>query len=569
MRHQCVYLLQGSGKTGAFVIPLLQVLYEKVKSTQTSIDSSPKAKKIKQSVQLNLEDRDTVLQIDKTGFQCESNDTKHWAGCRATAGVIKTGRYYYEATVQSPQGVARVGWANASANFNLGTDAFGYGFGATGKKSHAKAFDDYGQSYGHGDVIGCLLDLEQKQMKFTKNGQDFGVAFELTGQSALFPAVAMRNCSVRVSFDEAMMCFKPEDYVALGQAPQNALTSANAMLHETQNRSPMAIIIEPARDLAEQVNDCIGELKKYMTLPPLRSTLCVGGMSLSAQKRQLEKGCEIVVGTPGRIAELVKKNVIGLQNVQFLVLDEADRLIETENVDMIVQLYDQIQPLRKNKDRLQVSFFSATLHSTEIQRLRDRICFYPTLVDLKGQDSVPDTVQHVVVRIDPTDSAWWTSPPANPIPTDKVHEKTNNALDHTSLNLNREDKSYLLKQLKPQILVRLLDSLKMDQCMIFCRTNLDCDLLQSYLVSLGGGSKFKGARESGLENRYSCCVVAGMRQMEERRRALTAFKRGDIRFLICTDVAARGIDIQVSQLVSHDIFTHMVEFTFCRQSNTA
>jgi ATP-dependent RNA helicase DDX1 len=96
-------------------------------------------------------------------------------------------------------------------------------------------------------------------------------------------------------------------------------------------------------------------------------------------------------------------------------------------------------------------------------------------------------------------------------------------------------------RLKPLLLVELIDKYKMEQCMIFCRTNLDCDLLEDFLVKLGGGRRFGGMKmEKGKENPYSCCVLAGMRSMQERRTNLQAFKDGDVRFLICTDVAARG-----------------------------
>lgn len=85
----------------------------------------------------------------------------------------------------------------------------------------------------------------------------------------------------------------------------------------------------------------------------------------------------------------------------------------------------------------------------------------------------------------------------------------------------------------------------MSQCLIFCRTNLDCDNLEKYLNSVGGGRRFNGKTEKGKENPYSCVVLAGMRSMQERRAALQAFKQADVRFIICTDVAARGLDIKV------------------------
>ena len=83
----------------------------------------------------------------------------------------------------------------------------------------------------------------------------------------------------------------------------------------------------------------------------------------------------------------------------------------------------------------------------------------------------------------------------------------------------------------------------MQQVLVFCRTNFDCDNLEAFLLAAGGGKHGRLGAESGKENPYSCCVLAGARSMEERRRNLQAFKEGGVRVLICTDVAARGIDI--------------------------
>jgi ATP-dependent RNA helicase DDX1 len=90
----------------------------------------------------------------------------------------------------------------------------------------------------------------------------------------------------------------------------------------------------------------------------------------------------------------------------------------------------------------------------------------------------------------------------------------------------------------------------MSQCLIFCRTNLDCDNLEKFLCAAegggggGAGKAFTERTETGKQSKYSCCVLAGMRSLDQRRRSLEAFREGDVRFMICTDVAARGIDIQ-------------------------
>jgi ATP-dependent RNA helicase DDX1 len=75
----------------------------------------------------------------------------------------------------------------------------------------------------------------------------------------------------------------------------------------------------------------------------------------------------------------------------------------------------------------------------------------------------------------------------------------------------------------------------MDQVLVFCRTNLDCDLMEKYFTRAGGGT---------MTDKYPCRVLAGMRSMGERHKALKDFKEGEARILICTDVGARGLDIR-------------------------
>ena len=97
------------------------------------------------------------------------------------------------------------------------------------------------------------------------------------------------------------------------------------------------------------------------------------------------------------------------------------------------------------------------------------------------------------------------------------------------LETSNEDQSEGVKLAKPALFVKLFDALKMEQCLVFCRTNLDCDLFEKYLNKIGGSGSFRGRKESGKESPYACCVLAGMRSMHERRRNLEAFKAGDVK----------------------------------------
>jgi len=112
----------------------------------------------------------------------------------------------------------------------------------------------------------------------------------------------------------------------------------------------------------------------------------------------------------------------------------------------------------------------------------------------------------------------------------KLKEKTQlSKLDKADADSER------VKSIKPQVVLKLIDTFKMDQVLIFCRTNLDCDLMEQFLRKSGGG---------GMTDKYTCRVLAGMRSVQERRKSLEEFKEGEVRILVATDVAARGIDIK-------------------------
>ena len=107
------------------------------------------------------------------------------------------------------------------------------------------------------------------------------------------------------------------------------------------------------------------------------------------------------MGTTGKVLDMLKSKQLDFSQTKFFVLDEADRLIETENLPSIMQIYQACPAGGFGDNRLQVCFFSATLHSPAITDLAAKICFNPSWVDLKGVDSVPETVHHVVYRVDP------------------------------------------------------------------------------------------------------------------------------------------------------------------------
>merc|ERR1719343_415704 len=273
-------------------------------------------------------------------------------------------------------------------------------------------------------------------------------------------------------------------------------------------------------------------------------------MNEQEQLRTLEDGVDICVSTLQKIMDYVRRGKLDMSQIKFLVLDEADDLQKKDDRKEIPRLNSQIK--RGRKDRVQTLFFSATLHTPEVVSMIDEITTRPIWVDLKGKDSVPETVHHVALYIDPmADMPWKDEDIADRAkPADKKN-KPETDLVHMKPSMSAIDSKYPgalknsenIKQMKPRYMVKMADLFNMNQCLVFCRTNVDCNNLEAYLNALGGTKAYGGKMETGKENPYSCVVLAGMRNQDERRQNLEAFKEGDVRFLVCTDVAARGIDI--------------------------
>ncbi|XP_043920740.1 ATP-dependent RNA helicase DDX1 [Protopterus annectens] len=534
----------GSGKTGAFSIPIIQIVYETIKDQQEGKKSKATVKTggaVFNKWQMNPYDRGNAFAVGPDGLCCQSREVKEWHGCRSTKGVMK-GKYYYEVSCHD-QGLCRVGWSTLQAALDLGTDKYGFGFGGTGKKSHNKQFDSYGEEFTMHDTIGCYIDVDKGQIKYSKNGKDLGLAFEIPSHlknQAFFAACVLKNAELKFNFGDEDFKHPPKDgFVALCQASDGHVSKSShtgtAQVGQAKNlpNAPKSLIIEPSRELAEQTLNNVKQFKKYVDNPKLRELLIIGGVAAKDQLSVLESGVDIVVGTPGRVDDLISTGKLVLSQVRFLVLDEADGLLTQGYSDFIHRIHGQIPQVTSDGKRLQVIVCSATLHSFEVKKLSEKIMHFPTWVDLKGEDSVPETVHHVVVLVNPKKDKLWERLGKNHIRTDEVH-----ARDNTKPGANSPEMwSEAIKILKGEYTVRAIKEHKMDQAIIFCRTKIDCDNMEQYFIQQGGGPDRKG-------HQYSCVCLHGDRKPAERKQNLERFKKGDVRFMICTDVAARGIDIR-------------------------
>jgi len=249
-----------------------------------------------------------------------------------------------------------------AAHYELGKDAYGFGFGGTGMKSFNGTFEAYGTKYGDGAVIGCFLDLEKLEISYSINGTHQGVAFALPEtlvNTVLFPAFVFKGAGASFNFGNSTFKYAPSQAFAnlVNANPSHVVSSAakEAYSHASRIRLPLAIVLEPARELAEQVHQNIDELSRYIVDPKVESLLIVGGDDNKRITKSLAKGCDIVVGTLGKISECVKSKTLDLSQIRFFILDEADRMTETDSLAQIMSLYAACPVGGTGDNRLQVS----------------------------------------------------------------------------------------------------------------------------------------------------------------------------------------------------------------------
>ncbi|KAH9281428.1 Band 4.1-like protein 2 [Echinococcus granulosus] len=185
---------------------------------------------------LNPYDATAGVEVRPDGMAVQAHWGSGWQGCRANRGVRGEGRFYYEARVIESNGLARIGWTTEDGSLLVGTDSFGFGYGSDcegfglsgqqGKRMHNNEIDNYGESFGEDDVIGCFLDLTQRTVRWAKNGHPFGDAYRLPDdfatafaangspvarRVAFFPTVALNNSTVELNFGDSQFSYFPGD----------------------------------------------------------------------------------------------------------------------------------------------------------------------------------------------------------------------------------------------------------------------------------------------------------------------------------------------------------------------
>lgn len=274
-----------------------------------------------------------------------------------------------------------------------------------------------------------------------------------------------------------------------GKTAAFALPILQRLLESGNFRSPKtcrALILLPTRELAIQVEDCFKEYAQFTAI----STTCIfGGVSDVSQKRNLIRGVDVLVATPGRLLDLIGQKAVSLKKLEFFVLDEADRMLD---MGFIHDIRKVVALLPQNRQNL---FFSATMPD-DITKLASTILRpNPVRVEVAPQSTPIERIRQELYRID------------------------------------KRRKGALLKEL-------LAEHPEMKKVLVFCRTKHGADKIVRVLEKA----------------QIKCAAIHGNKSQNRRQEALGNFKCEQIRVLVATDIAARGIDVDdVSHVFNYDL----------------
>jgi ATP-dependent RNA helicase DeaD len=254
---------------------------------------------------------------------------------------------------------------------------------------------------------------------------------------------------------------------------------------DTENRAVQALILTPTRELASQVAEAIRTFSSNRRLSIV--TVC-GGQSMERQVRSLQRGAQIVVGTPGRVIDLLDRRDLKLDNVSWVVLDEADEMLSMGFIDDVKKILKQA-PVER-----QTACFSATM-PRPIRELVNKFLKSPATVTVEQPKATPSRIEQRVYIV----PRGWTK----------------------------------AKALQP-----ILELEDPEAALIFVRTRRAAAELTSQLQSAG----------------HSVDEYHGDLSQSQRERLLSRFRAGQVRWVVATDIAARGLDVDhLTHVINYDL----------------
>ncbi len=251
-----------------------------------------------------------------------------------------------------------------------------------------------------------------------------------------------------------------------------------------ENKIVQGLVLVPTRELAVQVAEHVSRLGKYSRLKVLP---VYGGEPIERQIHALESGVHIVVGTPGRVIDLLKRRILSFASVKVVVLDEADRMLDMGFIDDIEYILSRVPSSR------QTSLFSATIDQS-VLRICDRYMRNPEKI-LVSKDEIALTQMNQYYMV-----------------------------------VNSYNKF--------ETLCNVLDQNHIGRAIIFCRTRTDTSILADKL---------------GIRGYDARPLHAGFTQ-PQRDSVINSFRRGTLKLLVATDLAARGLDIEgITHIINYDV----------------
>jgi len=259
-------------------------------------------------------------------------------------------------------------------------------------------------------------------------------------------------------------------------------------LKYAQGDAARALILAPTRELAMQIAEHVKIFSKYTDL---RSVVVFGGIGPKTQIEQIKAGVDIIIATPGRFLDIYLSGHINTQYLKFLVLDEADKMMDMGFIGSIHRILEVVPRKRQNL------LFSATM-SELVHKIAGDFLKNPTIIEVGEQATPAQTVTQVLYEVP-----------------------------------NFKSKINLLQHL-------LKNDVDFKRLMIFCKTKTVADNIHSFIERRFGAEAVR--------------VIHANKGQNTRINSIAAFKEGNLRVLVATDVASRGIDVaEVSHVINFDV----------------
>jgi len=247
----------------------------------------------------------------------------------------------------------------------------GVGFGGKGFLSTAGSFEEYGEAFGPGDVIGSYINLPEdggvSTVSFSKNGKLFAsrpLPSHVKG-AVLFPAILLQGgpgggASLTANFGSLPFIHPPQTpYIALTESPELFdQSSRETYLTSASHRDPLAVIVEPTLEMTKQTFDCIADLCCKLPQPTIQVQLLGSG---NKRSRDAVEDVDILVGTMGKLQNSAASGEVSLSQVRLFILDEADKLISNHSMGSILELFAQCPGGGTGQHRLQAPLCSYKL----------------------------------------------------------------------------------------------------------------------------------------------------------------------------------------------------------------